>query len=742
MKDKLKRKSNDESNKMLRNPDEIYKKTIQILKKKYGYTSKQIVSEFTIPQDFESLRVDLAVFSKDDDKNPKIIGEIKIGKFVFPFAEYQLEKYMKASNTKYGFLTNGKEWINYQLRNNKIHRIGDIPTSKELKLILSGKKSDKKFVLMGDANYILKKLSHSIWKNGLMSTEILPQLISLKLYDENFEKNKNFEKIVNYPETYLEVFQTLWSKFDKKFPNTFSSFQLSKEYTHNILSEIIEFSNFSLMKSNPSEISKFLIDYIYDRGIIKGGYFGTPKELIEFLYDLLELSKKDSIVVPYSGPETLVYLLDLLNTTQKTSNENIVTIEPIHEKTKILHIISQLNLPKFQIFRHDPVSSPMLEEFRAFDHVIAFPPFGKRFEISKSDNFPEMNLGTYGNESIHYFVKRLITSFNKGTKISLLVPQGFLFNSNSSYKKIRKEILETCTIHGIIQLPQGFFKTTGVQTSLLLLEIGVSHKDKYDVFMSVYPKPLKSFGHSNKEVIKNIIDDFHNFQKGNSIEEPNQNRFVVGINEIIENGWTVTNKIPEFKEMLDISDKQNISDVVEIIQGTNIPSKNASEGKKLPFIRISDIENNTIKSKVGSYIALDDDSILKYKKYLIKEGDILLSSKGTTGKVAIVEKKYEGAIASSQLFILRSNTKLILPDYLLDCLNSKIVKKQISGIVRGDIIAFLPKSEFSKIIISVPSLSEQEGKISESMKLQNEISELEKILSQKRHKLQEYRDNE
>ena len=85
---------------------------------------------------------------------------------------------------------------------------------------------------------------------------------------------------------------------------------------------------------------------------------------------------------------------------------------------------------------------------------------------------------------------------------------------------------------------------------------------------------------------------------------------------------------------------------------------------------------------------------------------------------------------------------MILPDYLLDCLNSKIVKKQISGIVRGDTIAFLPKSEFSKIIIPVPPLKEQKEKISESMKLQDEISELEKILSQKRHKLQEYRDNE
>ncbi len=741
MKDKLKRKSNDESNKMLRNPDEIYKKTIQDLKKKYGYTSKQIVIDFEIPQDFESLSIDLAVFSKDDDKNPKIIGEVKIGNFVFPFAEYQLKKYMKASNAKYGFLTNGKEWINYESTNNSIIRTSNIPTSKELKLILSGKKIDKEFLPISGADYILKKLSTALWQTGHSSTEVFLQLISLKLYDENHENNQNFKKIANYPETYLEVFQSLWDKFDKKFPNTFASFQLTKEHTHNILPEIIEFSNFSLIKSNSSETIKYIIIYLHTTGSRKGWYSGTPKLLIKFLFDLLKLSNKDKIVVPYSGPETLAHLLDLLDTNfPKTSKENIVTMESMQSKIQILHIISELNLPKFQIFRHDPIFSPMLQEFNMFDHVIAVPPFGERFVIPKSENSPQMDLGQYGNESIHYFVKRLISSFKQGTKISLVVPQGFLFNSNSSYRKIRKEILERCTIHGIIQLPQGFFNTTAIQTSLLLLEMGLPHKDKYEIFMSVYPK-TSTYDPSHENIIKKIIDDFHTFQKGNLLKEPNQNGFVVGINEIIDNGWTVTNKVPEFKQMLDIPDKQHISDVVDIVQGTNLPPTTVSDGKILPFIRISDLENNSIKSKVSKSVILDDNSISKYKKYLIKEGDILLSSKGTIGKVAIVEKKYEGSIASSQLFIIRSKTKII-PEYLLDCLNSKITRKQIQGIIRGATIPFLPISEFIKIIISVPSLSLQKEKISKSMKLQYEISELEKILSQKRLKLQEYRDNE
>ena len=219
MSDNLNRKSNDESNKMLRDPSQIYKKTILTLKKKYGYTEKQIISEFKIADDVEPWMVDLAIFSNDTDqlKNLKIIGEIKIGNFVFPFAEYQLEKYMKRSNTQYGFLTNGKEWINYELLDKKIIRISDIPTSKELKSLSEGKRIEKKFEQLTNADYILHKIVDSIHSSGYSSYEPLLQLILFKLYDENYENNQNFKKITKFPETNLEVFETLWGKTNINF---------------------------------------------------------------------------------------------------------------------------------------------------------------------------------------------------------------------------------------------------------------------------------------------------------------------------------------------------------------------------------------------------------------------------------------------------------------------------------------------------------------------------------------------
>ncbi len=738
MKDNLNRKSEDESNKMLREPSEIYKKTIETLKKKYGYTDKQIGSHFVIPQDFDNFELDLAIFTKEDDKNPKIVGEIKIGNFVFPFAQYQLEKYMNASNAKYGFLTNGKEWINYELLNNKIIRTSDIPTSKELQSIISGKTISKKFTQLSDASYILKKILDSLLANGIVSSEVFLELLSFKLYDEIHEKNKNFKKIADFPETHLEVFDSLRKKIKIEKQGIINdrplfSFDQLKISSHLILPQIIELANFSLTKSNPVEISKFLVTnaLAYEKQELRSS---NSAELVEFLYNLLELTDKNKILVSYSGPQTLVHLLGLLHSNfPKNSKKNILVIEPKRELVLLLHVISQLSLPKFEIIHRDPRHANLTS--LKFDHIISNPPL-----FGLLQNKPE-GLGDYGSDEIRYYIKHL-TNYPRGTKISVVVPQNFLFNSSPYGKKIRKYVLDTCTLLGIIQLPKGYSSSNSVQSSLLLLEVGTRDLINYNIFMAVLSKPTKTISEINKKLSLQITKSYHDFLKGKPIKNPTQNGFVVKIDEIIENGWTVSDKIPELKQMLDVPFKERILDSVQIFQGISVPTEKHFSEKTYSFIRISDIKNNFIKKDKIKKIYLDKESLLKYKKFFIKKGDILLSSKGTIGKSIIINKDYEDYLASSQLLILRPDTKKILSEYLYDLLNSEVVKTQIHGIVRGISIPFLPKSEFEKIIISVPPLQKQKEKVFKSLKLQEEISELEAILDKKRRDLQDSRDNE
>ena len=132
MKDKLNRKSIEFNNKMLETELSIINKSIKKLKEDYGYSEKQIETKLKFEDNNELYVLDVAVFSKKDNDSIKIIGEIKKGNFIMPYAKYQLEQIIIATNAKYGFLFNGNEWINYQFVKGELILIEEIPTSDEL----------------------------------------------------------------------------------------------------------------------------------------------------------------------------------------------------------------------------------------------------------------------------------------------------------------------------------------------------------------------------------------------------------------------------------------------------------------------------------------------------------------------------------------------------------------------------------------------------------------------------------
>ena len=731
MNNKVNRKSEDEDNKMLKDPDEIYKKTIQTLKKKYGYSDKQIKSEFGT----NGSRVDLAIFSKDDEQNPKVIGEIKVGNFVLPFSEYQLKKYMKFFNANYGFLTNGIEWIFYEIKENQTIITSDLPTSQELSSINENKIVKKKIKQVGNAKYALLSLLKSI--HGFTSYEPFLQLILFKLYDEKYEKNRNFKKIIEYPETHLEVFENLWNKTNEKYPKLFS-----RNFVQDISSEnfpnILSFSNFSLSKSDSTEFSKILLQIIRENPRRFASSL-VSNDLLDFIYELLELSPKDKIVIPYSGPETAIGLLNkIASDGSKINDDNILVIEQELRKVQILKIFSELNNTDFKISVHDPITSPLLNEFSDFGHVIAIPPFQDKYYRNKNDpNISE----DYGDESLPYFIKRIITTFNYGTKFSLIVPQGFLFKETRGFKKIRKEILDNCIVKGIIQLPPNQFSTTAIQTSLLLLEVGVQDLANYKIFMSVLPNESNTNQRIDKKIQHNVVENYHSFLQGKLPDNQSQTTFTVLTNDIIKNGWTVTDKIPELKEILEVEYIAKLEDVAEIIQGKLTPSQASDDGTEFNYIRISDIKDGTISSEKIKKINLSGMISHQNQYQIVQKGDILISRTGTIGKSAIITEKLKNYVISSQLIILRPKSRKIIPEFLFECLNSTMAKKQINGI-SGGIIPSLPVSKFKEIILSVPPIKQQEAKISKTLKIQEEIAKHEEILKKLRLNLQESRDNE
>jgi len=160
-----------------------------------------------------------------------------------------------------------------------------------------------------------------------------------------------------------------------------------------------------------------------------------------------------------------------------------------------------------------------------------------------------------------------------------------------------------------------------------------------------------------------------------------------------------------------------LQEIAEIHTGHAIP-KESSSGKKISFIRISDLQDNQIESTNIKQIKVSSDNFKKLtKKTKVKKNDILISTHATIGKSAIATKDLN-AYVTPQITQIRITRKDVLPDYLLHELNSKKIQEILNKLARGAVIRRIPNEAIPELQISLVPLSKQKQIIKKS-KTQN-----------------------
>ena len=127
-----------------------------------------------------------------------------------------------------------------------------------------------------------------------------------------------------------------------------------------------------------------------------------------------------------------------------------------------------------------------------------------------------------------------------------------------------------------------------------------------------------------------------------------------------------------------------------------------SEG--IPFIRGNNFENKSISDKNMYFISPEKHSELK--KGHVKPKDVLITTRGNIGKVALVPERHDDSNINSQLVLLRCN-KGWHPEYLLHTFNSKFVTRQIPALITGSALKQLSVKNLKKLKIPLPPLDQQ-----------------------------------
>ena len=268
--------------------------------------------------------------------------------------------------------------------------------------------------------------------------------------------------------------------------------------------------------------------------------------------------------------------------------------------------------------------------------------------------------------------------------------------SNISEREIRKELIEGNYIEGIIKI-----KCTSTSYSLVIF-----NKNKKDKNIKIYDAQQDC----------KYIDKSYEFDIDNILKQYNSNSKLIKFQKIIENNYSLNPnlyiEVPNFDEEVKL--KKVIADLFRGYQITK---------QQLKEMRVENIEKANYKIlEIGSInnegeIFLDLTMInskgKNFDRYLLKDGDIVLTARGDKIKVAYIEiKTNERIIANGSINVIRVNKEKINPKYLKIFFESEVGKRTLENIKIGYTTPSLNTGDLKNITIPCPS----------NLYLQNELA--------------------
>jgi type I restriction enzyme M protein len=197
-----------------------------------------------------------------------------------------------------------------------------------------------------------------------------------------------------------------------------------------------------------------------------GGEYYTPRPLIKTVYDG---------AVGSAG--FLVEAFDYLNKKGiSTSDTETLQKKTFYgkEKKSLAYIIGIMNMILHGVEAPNIIHTNTLAENLAdiqekdrYNVVLANPPFGGKERAEVQENFPIKT-----GETASLFLQHFIKILKAGGKAGIVIKNTFLSNTDNASIAIRKELLENCNLHTVLDLPAGTFTGAGVKTVVLFFTKG------------------------------------------------------------------------------------------------------------------------------------------------------------------------------------------------------------------------------------------------------------------------------
>jgi len=214
-----------------------------------------------------------------------------------------------------------------------------------------------------------------------------------------------------------------------------------------------------------------------------GGEYYTPRALIKTVIKVVNPKIGETIYDGAVGSAGfLVEAFEYLKKSKKLTTNDITTLQKTtfygKEKKSLAYIIGIMNMILHGIEAPNIIHTNTLAENIAdiqekdrYDVVLANPPFGGKERAEVQQNFPIKT-----GETASLFLQHFIKILRAGGKAGVVIKNTFLSNTDNASIALRRELLTSCNLHTVLDLPAGTFTGAGVKTVVLFFDKGMSTK--------------------------------------------------------------------------------------------------------------------------------------------------------------------------------------------------------------------------------------------------------------------------
>ncbi|MBP8857020.1 MAG: N-6 DNA methylase [Anaerolineaceae bacterium] len=459
------------------------------------------------------------------------------------------------------------------------------------------------------------------------------------------------------------------------------------------------------------------------------GQFLTPRHIINFMVEVVDPQKHETILDPACGTAGFLIssYLHILNQNQKNVPGDLLTAA---ERASLpanftgYDISSEMvRLALTNLYLHGFTNPHILEydSLTSEDHwdeyfnvILANPPF-----MSPTGGIrPHKKFSVQANRSEVLFVDYIAEHLTPSGRAAIIVPEGIIFQSGNAYKKLRKMLVEQNYLWAVVSLPAGVFNPyAGVKTSILFLDKELARKTDQVVFIKIENDGF-SLGANRTPINKNdlpvAIESLKSWQeKIQQVLVPHPS-FEINTNpqldsfstnkSLIANDGNYHLSVDKYKKDIKI-DKYSyptyeLGELAEIISGQSPEGKYYNEIRLgLPFYqgKVEFTERFIGKPRIWT------SKVTK----IAEPFDILMSVRAPVGPVNIATEKM---CIGRGLAAIRANSELVLWEYLFEYLRS--IQNEIVG-NSGAVFASINRDDIAKIKIPLPPLEVQHEIVAE-----------------------------